>query len=308
MTTATRTRTTGTVAAREDRDRLLDMFLLSLEAENRSPNTLRLYEHGIRKLFSTLDQMGLSSLPIGSVSAEHLRHHLAGLRKVGLSDNTAQANHRALRAFWKHLSAEGEAENVAKRIAAPKLEEKVVEALSDAEIDRLFKALRRDRSTLGLRDLAICAALLDSGLRSGELLALKVGDIDKERRALIHGKGSRQRIVVFEARTVQLITRYHRRLNVSEGPLFSARTGGALSQAGLYLAVRRRGQQASIEGLFPHRLRHTTATALLEAGLAESDVRTIMGWSRQSNMLARYTASREAERALEARGRVRLLG
>ena len=60
--------------------------------------------------------------------------------------------------------------------------------------------------------------------------------------------------------------------------------------------------------LHPHVFRHSTASALLEAGLQEGDVRALMGWSRRSHMLARYTASRAAERALEARGRVRLVG
>ena len=77
--------------------------------------------------------------------------------------------------------------------------------------------------------------------------------------------------------------------------------------AALYLAVRRRGEQADIEGLHPHVFRHTCATRLLEAGMQESDVRMLLGWSRGSRMLERYTASGAAERALEARAGVRLV-
>ena len=80
-----------------------------------------------------------------------------------------------------------------------------------------------------------------------------------------------------------------------------------MSQAALYLAVRRRGEQAGIEELHPHVFRHTCAIKLLEAGMQESDVRVLMGWSRGSRMLERYTASGAAERALEARAGVRLV-
>ena len=70
--------------------------------------------------------------------------------------------------------------------------------------------------------------------------------------------------------------------------------------AALYLAVRRRGEQAGIKGLPAHTFRHTTGTRLLESGMQEADVRVFMGWSRGSRMLERDTQSGPAERALEA--------
>lgn len=70
--------------------------------------------------------------------------------------------------------------------------------------------------------------------------------------------------------------------------------------------VRKRGRQAGMENLHPHVFRHTAALRLLQAGLQEGDIRVFMGWSRPSHMLERYTASRAAERALEARERERV--
>ena len=150
--------------------------------------------------------------------------------------------------------------------------------------------------------------LLDTGLRAAELLSLTVEAIDwKERRALVLGKGARERIVGFEAKTLLLLQRYHRQAGIKDGPLFQSRTGTPLTKAALYLAIRRRGEQAGIEGLHPHTFRHTCATRLLEAGMQESNVRVLLGWSRGSRMLERYTQSGAAERALEARGDVRLV-
>ena len=106
---------------------------------------------------------------------------------------------------------------------------------------------------------------------------------------------------------MRLLDRYHRLAHVTEGAIFRNRSGEPLSSAGAYLMVRRRGQQVGIEGLHPHAFRHLCATRLLGEGLNESHIRTLLGWSKSSQMLSRYVASRSAELALEARSRVRLI-
>ena len=294
-----------------ERERLLQSFCTALEAEGLSPATIRLYLHGVLRLCSCLDLLGLADLPMGNVSAEHLREVLNMERQRGVSPATLEAMHKAIRRFFAFLVEEGEAtENIAMRLPKPKVPEMVVPALRQAEIEALFRAIRRDRSTLGLRDEAICAALLDTGLRASELLSLTVEGLDhRERRALVLGKGARERLASFEAKTLRLIDRYHRRTGVTSGALFRDRSAKPLSPAGLYLMVRRRGEEADIaRGLWPHRFRHTCASALLREGVAENAVRTLLGWSRNSSMLARYVASAAAEQALEERERVRLVG
>ncbi len=109
------------------------------------------------------------------------------------------------------------------------------------------------------------------------------------------------------ATTAAPADRYWRRAGINTGAVLRSRIGEPLSKDALYLMVRRRGEQAGIEGLHPHVLRHTCATGLLAAGMQESDVRVLMGWSRGSRMLERYTQSRATERALEARSGVRLI-
>ena len=111
----------------------------------------------------------------------------------------------------------------------------------------------------------------------------------------------------FAAHTLQLLDRYWRRVRITSGPILLSRTGERLSMAALYLAVRRRSEQAGIKGPPAHTFRHTTGTRLLESGMQEADVRVFMGWSRGSRMLERDTQSGPAERALEVRGTVRLV-
>ena len=301
--------TTTITAPIADRDVLTQAFLVALDSEGRSSSTSRLYQYGLRRLFGVLDSLGLGAVPLAQLTREHLEHALAELRREGLRPSTRQAVHRAMRAFWRWALEEGEIrENVAARVKAPAGEEKVVDVLKDEQREVLFRSLRRDASLLGLRDLTAITMLSDTGLRASELLGLTVEAIDvQQRRALIMGKAARERVIGLETGTLRLLRRYWRRAGITEGAILRSRTGEALTLSGLYLAVRRRGKQAGIENLHPHVFRHGTATALLKAGVQEADVRLLLGWSRGSRMLERYTKSTAVERALEARQAVRLV-
>ncbi len=114
----------------QERAQLRESFELSLAAANLSPATLRLYSHGVRKLYAFLGHIGLDA-PLSDISAEHLREWLRSEREKGAAPATLDALHRAMRRFWKFLTEEGEiSENVSLRVPAPKLDVKVVEALS----------------------------------------------------------------------------------------------------------------------------------------------------------------------------------
>ena len=122
--------TTATSVSIEERIQLLESFELAIDAAGLSPATLRLYGFGIRKLYAFLEGIGLDA-PLSSISAEHLREFLRSERQAGAAPATLDALHRAMRRFWKFLAEEGEVtENVALRVPAPKLDVKIVEALT----------------------------------------------------------------------------------------------------------------------------------------------------------------------------------
>jgi integrase len=80
-----------------------------------------------------------------------------------------------------------------------------------------------------------------------------------------------------------------------------------LNEAAVWKVLKLRGRAADIEGLHPHRLRHTFAHRFRAQGGAEGDLAQLGGW-RSPAMLARYGASAAAERAVEAHRRVDPLG
>ncbi len=147
--------------------------------------------------------------------------------------------------------------------------------------------------------------LLDTGIRRGELAALRLGDLNLgQRLAFIEAstsKSRRGRAVVYGDSTAKALMRYLRHPKApraEDEPLWVARTGRALTGNEIFHTIGRRARQAGLR-VHPHQLRHTWASSMLAAGHSEGDVMQLGGWTDRS-MLSRYGASAAAERARAA--------
>lgn len=298
------------ISSAPDHARLLAAFDLALESEGASEATRRVYAYAARTLFAGLDHMGLGSLPVSAVTAEHVRHVLAEKRRAGAAPATLSTIHRGLRRWLGWLQEEGErTDNPMQRIAAPPIPDRPIEAPSRDQVAALIAHCRKDRrKVLGARDAAIIATLASTGLRASELCSLQVEDIDlKARQTLIVGKGGKPRIVPFEPGVLRALARYWRLAKVTEGAAFRDRSGKPLSTSGLYLCIRRRGAEIGLARLHPHALRHSWAASMLEEQVPEQAIRVLAGWAPGSRMLHRYSAHQAEALAVEARRGIKLL-
>lgn len=155
--------------------------------------------------------------------------------------------------------------------------------LTEEESQRLeaFLGVESQQKSPGSRSLAACMLImLHSGLRSGECVELRQQDLDLASQRLIvrQGKGQRDRLVYLSELTCQALQTYL--LDTPRHPadflLVSAR-GKPLSQCGLEEQVARVGQVLGIDHLYPHRLRHTCATRLLNAGMDITRIQKLLG-------------------------------
>src|SRR5439155_26269400 len=125
--------------------------------------------------------------------------------------------------------------------------------------------------------------------------------------ARVCGKGRRWRVVSFGAKTGQALDRYlrlRRQHSDADSPALWLGRRGALTDQGLRLLIRRRGEQAGLGRIWPHMTRHSVAHSWKAAGMSEDDMMTLGGW-RDRGMLKRYAARTSTERALASHKKLR---
>jgi site-specific recombinase XerD len=283
---------------------LLPSWKLAMRAERKSAATIASYSEGILAFLRWAD----AARTAAQITKTNVQCFTADLLDGGASPATARTRHMALRQFAAWLADEGEIDaNPLLGVKPPKLDSKVVDALTDDQLRLLIKACG-GKELIDRRDEAIVRLMAETGLRAGEVIALQVSDIDLERgcATVQRGKGGKGRVVPFGPQTASAVDRYMRarrshRLSES-GALWLGGNGQTFSYHGLNIALKRRARAAGIERFHLHLMRHTAATRWLRAGGSEGGLMSVAGWTTRS-MVDRYTGASAAERAAaEARG------
>jgi site-specific recombinase XerD len=282
----------------------LDSFLLSCEAENLAPNTLRAIRTQSRTsaTSSTIEPCP----PSPRASAEHVEAFIAD-QIARWRPNTARNRYLALKRFLDWLTEEGLTESSPMaRMRPPRVPEEPVPLLGEDAVRALLRAcegrLFNDR-----RDAALIRLLLDSGARRSEIAGLTVDAIDlREKTATVLGKGRRPRLITFGPRTAQALDRYlrERRLHRdAERPELWLGHRGPVRGDGIADILVRRCDAAGLPRVGAHAFRHLFAHTLLSAGMQETDLMRLAGW-RSRQMVARYAASAGTDRAIAAYRRI----
>ncbi len=286
---------------------LLDSWTLHLRAERKSRDTVKSYREGVRQFLAWADDEGTPpALDRATVNA-----FVTHLHERGAEASTARARQLSLRRFSAWLADEEEIpRDGLLGLKPPKLDQKVVERLSDDQCRALIKACNgkefRDR-----RDEALVRFMLEAITRAGEVVAMTVADVDLINGAAIirRGKGGKGRPVPFGPATGRAMDRYlrlRRTHRLADTPTFwLGDRGKGFTYQALYRALKYRAELAGIEDFHPHLTRHTAAQRWLDAEGSEGSLMAIAGWSRR-DMLDRYTRATASQRAAEESRRLNL--
>lgn len=280
---------------------LLDSWLLHLEAERKSAQTLKAYGDGVRRFLDWAAATGVDPV-LDKPTVEAFQR---ALLDAGQAPSTVVSRQLALRRFSAWLAEEGEAPvDALIGLKRPKIDAPVIEPLTAAQVKALIVACQgKDRGLSERRDEAIIRLMAETGMRASEVVGLTRTDVDLKRRIAIvrRGKGGKGRVVPISAATATAIDRYTRarrehRLADCEA-LWLGERGKAFTYDALHKTLAKRAKAADITGMHPHRLRHTAAHHWLAKGGSEQGLMAVAGWTRP-DMLMRYTQAQASERAI----------
>ena len=276
-------------------DPLLARFMSGLSAErNVSDNTLSSYSIDLSQLVSS--KWGLDASPPYAwteLTEMDARRFLASFVKDGAASATVRRKLAASRTFFRFLMREGVVgENPFALLRGVRKAKTLPKTLSAPDIDRFMSQPGKDFESGTLsefsfaRDVAVFEVLYSTGCRVSEVASAKWKDADLARGAMIvTGKGSKERLVILGSRAIAALERYRSLVEDRDPSLVNPDASIFLSDRRLPLTPRfieRRMKRYLAEAelpadITPHKLRHSFATHLLDAGADLRSVQEMLG-------------------------------
>lgn len=210
---------------------------------------------------------------------------------------TVKDMHGILRTFFRFLVSEGYLPaSPMEGLKPPVHRADQIQPLTEDQVRSLLKAAKRSRHPQ--RNEALVMFLLDTGVRASELCGISFGNVDiVNRKAVVLGKGNKQRAVFFSRETGRMLWRCLRSREIDqESPLFQSERSEHLTRFGLAQLIERLGHDAKIEAVrcSPHTIRHTFAVMFLRAGGSVFTLKEMLGHTDLA-MTNRYVALAQAD-------------
>lgn len=249
---------------------LKEDFLSAKQVEGCSLRSINYYSSTLDNLIKDLEK------PFNQIETEDLRTYLSEYQKKNnASKQTIDNIRRILSSFFTWLEDEDYIlKSPVRRIHKIKTTKQVKETYSDENLETL-----RDNCKT-IRDLAIIDILASTGMRVGELVKLNRIDVDFiNRECVVLGKGSKERIVYFDARTKLHLQNYLNSRTDDNDALFVSllEPHNRLEIAGVEIMLRKLGRSLEINKVHPHKFRRTLATRAIDKGMPIEQVQKLLG-------------------------------
>jgi len=275
----------------------IDYYEVCNRAEGKSPKTISWYSANLKSFRNYLKNRHLPD-SLDNIDTKLLREYILYLLKKTRYENhpytpaktellsaaTVHGHVRTLRAFFNWLVVEGLAQNSpAKDLKPPKVTRKVVSTLSDKEIRAILNVF--GASPIDARNQTLFMILLDTGLRIGELVNLKMEGAHMDEGYLkVLGKGKKERIVPIGNNAQKVLQRYLFRfrpkpINPVINNVFLSPSSKPLTENSMKLMFTRLAKRSGVYRLHAHLCRHTFATRFLINGGDVFTLQQILGHS-----------------------------
>ena len=246
------------------------VFIAAKRIEGCSEKTLIYYRKTIEAMIASVGK------PVQRITTEDIRQYLTSYQIQRKSSRVTIDNiRRILATFYSWLEDEDYiVKSPVRRIHKVKTAKVIKETYTDEALEQM-----RD-SCDSLRDLAIIDLLASSGMRVGELVALNRDDINfNERECVVFGKGNKERLVYFDARTKIHLRNYLDSRTDGNPALFVTLRApyNRLQIGGVEMRLRQLGRRLSIPKVHPHKFRRTLATSAIDKGMPIEQVQQLLG-------------------------------
>ena len=252
---------------------LVDLFLAAKRIEGCSEKSLKYYESTIMAMLDELHK------EVKQIDTDDIRSYLTEYQARKKSSKVTIDNiRRILSSFFSWLEDEDYIlKSPVRRIHKVKTGTNIKETYSDEALE-----LMRDSCT-ELRDLAMIDMLASTGMRVGEMVLLNREDINfNERECVVFGKGDKERIVYFDARTKIHLQNYLQSRTDDDPALFVSLQAphNRMSIGGIEVRLRQIGKRLGLNKVHPHKFRRTLATMAIDKGMPIEQLQQLLGHKR----------------------------
>lgn len=281
----------------------LDQFIRYVQLEkNFSLHTVREYTSDLEEFFAFLHAEGLQK--ITEVEYIHARLYVTKLYDEQKARTSISRKISSIRSFFRFLNREQNIDDAPFRsLYHPKKEERLPSFFYEEELKELFEKNEGDEP-IQIRNMALLELLYATGMRVSECVSLELTDIDFHYNIVrVMGKGRKERIIPFGQYAHDALIRYIEQVRPTlmkkenHQKVFVNMRGGELTTRGVRYILSEMIDNASMHTkIYPHMLRHTFATHLLNNGADMRTVQELLGHANLSSTQIYTHVTKEALR------------